>query len=632
MTAIILDYETYYAKDYSLSKMTTQSYIQDPRFKVHGAGIKVGNGPSVWVPAKALPAVFAKLDLQHNTLVGHNLQFDGAILAWKYGIIPKRYIDTLSLSRALIGQKSPRHGLTYIAELLCGLKKYEGFLQETLGVRDLSHEVEKRLAKYCAGPIEGDRAGDVMLTWEILRKMLPHISKSELDYMDWAIRIFCCPKVYLNTEALEGYHAEVIQTKENALESVGLTSREMLMSNEKFAEALRQLGVTPPTKLNAKGKEAYAFAKTDEGLKDLLEHEDVRVQALVAARLEVKSTIEETRAARYIEASRYGAWPLHINASGAQNTHRASGGMGAGGNPQNMKRGGTLRDCIYAPDGKVILVPDASQIECRITLWLGSQMPDANMEFEALEKLRLGEDIYSWFASHIYGIEISKKTHPLERQVAKSAVLGLGFGMGVDRFIEYCKSMGINDMTRELAERIVNLYRSMFRGVAAFWKYCQTKVLPAMLDGSRELDIEPVFMGHSLHTDHDPLFGTPSIVLPGGLRIKYPGLERGEGGWKYKDGNTWAKLFGGKVMENVVQALAARLLREIVIELNEPDVIDVWMTCHDEAPCLVDDTPDARAYAERRVVELFTRDVPYMPGLPLGVEYGFGYTYGSAKS
>ena len=669
MKPIVVDFETYWATDYSLSLkgMTTQSYIMDERFKVHGAGIKIPGRDSVWVTAKHLPAVFEKLQLQDNALVGHNLHFDGSILSWHYGILPKRYIDTLALSRALLGQHLSRHGLQYVAEFLCGVTKFPGFLKETMGVRDLPPAMEQRLAKYCVGIQEGNYAGDTELTWMILKKLLPEMPADELLAQDWSIRIFTDPKIYLDEAMLWDYHKEVVAGKQKVLTDLGLADRDMLMSANRYADALRALGVEPPTKITAKGVRlkdmgevptlenkgiGYAFAKTDPEHKDLLDHDNADVQALVAARLEVKSTQEETRSLKYAQAAQYGAWPVHLNASGAKNTHRFSGGSGGGGNPQNWKRGGTIRDSIYAPEGKVILVPDLSQIEARITLWLGSHMPECNAEVEALERLMTGADIYSWFGSHIYGMEISKYTHPYERQVSKSGVLGLGFGMGEERFIAYCKQNGVKDMTPELALRIKQLYRSMFTGVKAFWKACDKQLLPAMLEGrecilpSEEHPI--IFAGYDM-------MGSPAINVPGGLQIKYPDLQRGEHGWSYRDGNRRVKLFGGKVTENIVQCIAGRKLREIILELNEPGVIDIWTNVHDEAPALVNETPEIaeylklKAYNEsvskearvsnplpvtyetQRVVEVMTRTPDYMPGLPLGVEYDFGYRYGDCK-
>jgi DNA polymerase len=656
MKAIVLDFETFYGDGYSLSlkDITTESYIRDPRFKVHGVGIKINGGPSRWVTARLVQPVLNKLELHKHMVIGHNLPFDGSILAWKYGILPKVYVDTLALSRALIGPHSQRHGLKYISELLLGMTKMDE-LSKSYNVRDLSPSLEAKIADYCVGaprwvnnPEEPDgghwEAGDTELTWAIFKKLIPHFPQSEIAAMDWTIRVFTDPKLLLDTEMLAQYQEELKIQKQQALEDAGLQTREILMSNPKFAAALENLGVTPPTKITKTGRVTYAFAKTDEGLKELLDHDNPAVQALVAARLEHKSTIEETRTTLYHAASLRGFWPVGYNYAGAQVTQRYSGNKGGGGNPQNLKRGGTLRRCIYAPEGFVLGVADLSQIEARITLWLGMQIsgPDSE-EAKALQVMAEGGDIYGWFGTRIYSKPINKKDTPAERQISKSAVLGLGFGMGPGRFIDYCKQSNIYGVTPEFAEFIVQLYRGTFTGVRAFWKQCN-KAVNGMMQGV--VDTPLPMQGVSLvRTCLDPLFQQPAIMLPNGLCIKYPGLSKnGDGEITYLDGKKLVKLFGGKVTENIVQAVAALVMREQKIEVHK--YYPVQMTTHDELGSLVpEEDDDIKEWNEDKgkmeviqtgpytdlVTRVMTRPISYLPGLPLGIESATAVRYGDAK-
>lgn len=661
MKAIVLDFETFYGDGYSLSlkNITTESYVRDERFKVHGVGIKINGGPSKWVTGRLVQPVLDKLELHKHMVIGHNLQFDGSILGWKYGIYPKVYVDTLALSRALVGPHSIRQGLKYVAQLLCGMTKMDE-LSKSYNVRDLSPALEARIADYCVGAprwVE-DRyddktgailpghceAGDTELTWAVFQKLMPHFPRSEIASMDWTIRAFTDPRLLLDTDMLSQYIEELKIQKQQALEDAGLTTREILMSNPKFAAALENLGVTPPTKITPKGKVTFAFAKTDEGLKDLLEHPNPSVQALVAARLEHKSTIEETRATLYHSASLRGFWPVGYNYAGAQVTQRYSGNKGGGGNPQNLKRGGTLRRCIYAPEDFVLGVADLSQIEARITLWLGMQItgPDGE-EAKALKVMEQGGDIYGWFGTDIYGYPINKKDTPAERQISKSAVLGLGFGMGPERFIEYCKQSNIYGITPEFAGHIVQLYRGKFTGVRAFWKEC-TKAINGLMMGVHPTPL-PMKGVALVTTCLDPIFNQPAIRLPNGLCIKYPGLSKnGDGEITYLDGAKLVKLFGGKVTENIVQAVAALVMREQKTELNRH--YPVQMTTHDELVSLVpEQDADVTEWNEvkqhmdvvsigpytKLVTEIMTRPVSYLPGLPLGIESGTGIRYGDIK-
>ncbi len=660
MKFIVLDMETYYGDGYSLSlkEVTTESYIRDPKFLVHGMGVKVGNSPSRWIPARLIPAALEKLKLEENCLVGHNLQFDGSILGWHYGVYPKLYIDTLALSRALIGPHSIRHGLKYVAQKVCNMTKMDE-LSKSYNLRVLPKHVEERLIDYCIGAprwVAGNpeakddfckndhwEAGDTELTWAVLKTLLPYFPKEELHSLDWTIRAFTDPQIYLDTDLLAQYREELKKAKADALMNAGLGDRAVLMSNPKFAAALESFGVEVPTKVNAKGKVTFAFAKTDQGLKDLLEHENPDVQALVAARLEHKSTIEETRAALYHAASMRGAWPVGYNYAGAQVTQRYSGNKGGGGNPQNLKRGGTLRKCIYAPEPYVFGVADLSQIEARITLWLGMQISGpTGEEAKALAVMAEGGDIYGWFGTRIYGKPINKEDTPLERQISKSAVLGLGFGMGAGRFIDYCKASGIQGITPEFAEFIIHLYRDTFKGVSIFWRQC-TRAVDHLLHGTTGFKL-PANGVVLVETALDPIFQQPGIRLPNNLYIKYPGLSKnGDGEVSYLDGGKPVKLFGGKVTENIVQAVAALIMRQQKKELSK--FYRVVMTTHDELVSLIpEDHQDSHEWSEkkrkwvktgdgifsRKAIEIMTKPIRYLPGLPLAIESDTAFTYGDA--
>lgn len=640
MKPVICDFETYYDTEYSLSRIPTEEYIRDERFKVHGAGIKIADGPSFWVTGRLLPAFFERANLHNHCIIGHNLNFDSGILAMKYGVYPKLNIDTLGMSRALVGPHSTRHGLKYISKLLCNMDKLDG-LVHTRGVRDLSAQDEARLADYCiAAPREVDGelfAGDTELTYAIFKKMIPHFPRNELPVLNWVTEAFTKPQVYLDGELLGNYLEHVLKLKEDALREAGLEDRDVLMSNPKFAEALEQFGVIPPTKVNAKGKVAFAFAKTDEGLKELLEHPDVRVQAIVAARLAVKTTIEETRTARFMGASTRGAFPMPYNYSGANVTHRFSGTDKY--NVANLSRQkydehgpvpntGMLRKSIYADEGQEIGVADLSQIEARMTLWLGMQISGesaGNAEYDSLEVMRNNGDLYSWFGTRIYGYEINKKSHPTERQVAKSAVLGLGFGMGPTRFLEYCKQSNI-PMDEMFAKNVVDLYRGTYVGVRKFWGQC-TKAINMLLDGNYGVML-PLDGNSVVETALDPLFNQPAIKLPGGLYIKYPDLQKDvEGQITYQQGPMRSRLFGGKVCENIVQAVAAQFMREQLKEIHP--LYPVFMSTYDELACVI---PEGEGDAWlKTITPIMTRSPIYMPGLPVGIEASTAIRYGDCK-
>jgi DNA polymerase len=616
---ITLDFETYYAADYSLRKMPTALYLRDERFKAHGTGIKINNGPAKWVTAKKLPYLFDRIPWHNTALAGHNLHFDAAILNWHYGHVPKLHIDTLALSRALYGQHLQRHGLEWVSKEVTGEGKLEG-LAQTMGMYDLSESIERSLAYYCIG--------DVEKTYAVLKRLLPLFPRNELYIMDWVTRQFTQPRLMMDDALLADYLEEVKQLKVDALANAGLEDRKMLMSNPQYAAALELLGVTPPVKINAKGKVTFAFAKTDEEHKALLEHEDPKVQALVAARLEVKSTIEETRAASYLAVAPTGAWPVDYKYAGAMNTHRLSGANGGGGNPANLKRGGTLRRAIHAVPGKRLLVADLAQIECRIVLWLGAAMPAATgAEREALEVMAAGGDLYSHFGTIMYGYPINKHDHPIERQIAKSAVLGLGFGMGPGRFLDYCKSMGIK-IEPVMAESAVALYRNTYKGVKQLWAKVDKGLKNAVqfgADAANEIWIVP-----NTRLCHEPLNQHVAIASPSGLMLKYPELNwDAEGQGTYRDGASFVNMFGGKAVENIVQHLARNILMDSLVKIDP--VYPVVLSTYDELVCEIDDNEDSIRIATAFVKKIMTAPHPLFPGLPLGVGMGTAVRYGDAE-
>lgn len=317
LPTIFIDFETYWADDYTLSKMPTQAYICDKRFKAHGAGIAINDGPIKWFTHSQLQTVLNALHAKYPRAiwVAHNALFDLTIVSLVYDISPMLIADTAGMARALVGNRLKRHSLDACAKYLLGKEKGKE-LANSKNVRDLGPELEDSIAGYCIK--------DVELTREIYKLMCPHFPAKELLVMTWLTKMMTEPRIMLDDDLLWEYHHEVVDRKEGLLRELQIDKKD-LMSNDKFAVLLDSMGVVPPTKLNAKGEVKFAFAKTDQGLKDLLEYDDPDVQAVVAARLETKSTIEETRSKTFAELSVFNPVGVPLAYSGAVNTHRFSG-------------------------------------------------------------------------------------------------------------------------------------------------------------------------------------------------------------------------------------------------------------------------------------------------------------------
>jgi DNA polymerase len=531
---ITLDFETYYSKTYSLSKMTTEEYVNGDEFEVIGVGIKVDDKPTIFYTGekRLLKIVLDHYDIPNQILLCHNTFFDATILSEYFGITAKRYLDTLSMARAIHGISVGGSLAKLVEHYGIGVKGTE--VVNALGkhLKDFTEEELARYGEYCVN--------DVEVTYKLFHALMPHFNTQELSLIDITIKMATKPTLTIDLPMLESYLHEVRTKKEDLLSRVVADKKE-LMSNPKFAALLEQYGVEPPMKVSpTTGKLTYAFAKTDDGLKDLLEHENPDVQALVATRLGVKSTIEETRTERFIGiAKRTNYLPIPLNYYGAA-TGRWSAGSGQKLNLQNLPRESTLKKAIVAPDGMVVVGADLSNIELRVGLWVCDEM-------EALKSLGDGRDLYKEFASLAFNVPYEEVTKA-QRFIGKTSQLGLIFGVGAAKLRDAVKSGSGTDLGEMEAKRIVDLYRKTYTGVTAFWKTC-SKAIKAIAD-----DDEFTFGREGLYV----VDGKRGVKLPSGLYMQYPQLENvkdiesGEEGYKYKLRNGYDRLYGGKLTNNCI--------------------------------------------------------------------------------
>lgn len=606
MNIITIDFETYYAKDYGLGKMTTEEYIRDPRFETIGVAVQVDDGEPVWFSGtkQKIKEFLDKFDWQESVAVAHNAMFDMAILNWHFDIRPKRIVDTLSMARA-IHTVEVGGSLAALVEYYCLGEKGTEVLN-ALGKRRLDFDEESlaRYGEYCRN--------DVALTYKLFGVLVDGFSFTEIKLIDLTIRMFTEPKLVLDTEKLESLLAFVVENQQRFLETY---AREDLMSNPKFAELLRALQVEPPMKISpTTGKETYAFSKNDEGFKALLEHENAGVQALVAARLGVKSTIEETRTERFLEISKRGLLPIPLRYYAA---HTGRWGGDDKVNMQNLPRGSRLKDTICAPDGYKMIDSDSSQIEARTLAWLAGQE-------DLVEAFNKGEDVYKIMASAIYGKPESEVTKA-ERFVGKTTILGAGYGMGSSKFRAQLKTFGV-DLEQEECDRIIQVYRATYPKIPELWKQAGLALNAIMNNLTCELGRAGVL----------EVEGLRGIRLPNGLYLKYPNLrnqlsEQGKDEMVYDTKRGKAiipnRIYGGKVVENVCQALARIVIGEQMLNINK--MYPVVMTVHDAVACIV---PEADVEYAQQYVEAAMRTRPtWAPDLPLNCEAGAGKTYGECQ-
>jgi len=606
MNLITIDFETYYDRDFSLSKITTEEYVRSDMFEVIGVSVKVNNEETEWASGtheqikQWLQSSFA---WEQSFVLAHNTMFDGAILAWRFGISPRVWLDTLCMGRALHGVEVGG-SLKALAERY-GLGEKGTEVVNALGKRRLNFS-DAELARY------GDYCiNDVELTHKLFTILVKNFPKQELRVIDQTLRMFIDPVLELDGDMLQQHLISIKQMKEDLLTSSGVDKSE-LMSNDKFAELLRSFGVEPPMKTSpATGKQTYAFAKSDEEFKALAEHDDARVQTLVAARLGTKSTLEETRTQRFIDISKRGNLPVPIRYYAA---HTGRFGGDDKINMQNLpsrgNNGNKLKKAIIAPEGYTIIDADSAQIEARVLAWLSEQE-------DLVTAFAEGKDVYKKMASAIYGkpeFEIVKD----ERFVGKTTILGAGYGMGAAKFQGQLKTMGV-DVELDEAKRIIDIYRRTNDAVVRLWRQAQN----ALVNMSRG---EAAPLGRAGVLEVVP--SETAIRLPSGLLMRYDDLrfDQNDKGveFHYKTRKGRTRIYGGKVIENVCQAIARCIIAEQMLKIGKR--YKVVLTVHDAIAVCV---PDAEVIAATQYVEECMRWVPeWATGLPVNCESGSGKSYG----
>lgn len=621
MKTIFIDYETFYSQEYSLRKMTPVEYVLDPRFECIGAAIKEGvDGESYWVDGTDLPLFFKDNPPDQTALVSHNALFDACITAWRYNYVPRLTIDTLGIARATLGHQLKSLSLASVATHL-GIGMKGDTVHKVIGMNAAAIKQAGLYDSYIQYALN-----DADLCAEIYRKLV--LSKvfpvNELVVADMVLRCAIEPQFILDQNVLALHHHTIKSQKEQLLASVGV-SKEDLMSNEKFAETLRGLGVEPPMKTSMlTGKSTYAFAKTDPAFIELQEHDNPSVQALVAARLGHKSTLEESRCERLMAIGNL-QWksepqkrmPIPLRYSGAH-THRLSGDWSL--NMQNLPRGGALRRAIMAPPNHVVVAADASQIEARMVAWICGQT-------DLVAQFANGEDVYSSFASKVFGKPINKKDNPTERFIGKTAILGLGYGLGWNKFQRTVKMQSkaqtgqMIDLTDQEAMRIVDTYRQGYDQIPATWKRLNSAI-DTLAGNGGSFTIGPC------------KFSAGQITLPSGLKLQYHRMrwDTETEGWIYEYGGKTKRIYGGALLENIVQALARIVVMDAATRLRTKLArlgVQLALQVHDELVYVVPD--DLAKIVQTVLLEEMRVRPTWAPELPLDAESSYGPSYGDAK-
>ena len=596
MQKIYLDFETYYDVQLSLTKMSTVQYVNSPEFKVWGVGIKVEDGETEWYNEEETPDVLQQIDWANTAVVCHNTLFDAYILTQYFNCIPAFYYDTAAMSRGLYPNMSASLANACKREFANDETMRKGEeLVNAKGVRDLDPELDAQIGGYCIQ--------DVDLTYALFQRYMANYPDKELQIIDLTVRLFVEPKLMLDRGLLTTYKDEIAIKTAAGIKASG-TTREVLASQQKFKAYLEDLGIVVPTKKSpTTGKRIPAFGKNDSAYIQMCNLYP-EYKHIWDARELVKSRIEETRAQRFIDSCNPdGTFSIPLRYYAA---HTGRFGGADKINLQNLPRGSKLRTALMAPEGQKLFIADLSNIEARMLAWLSK-------EADLLDAFATGRDVYCEFASEIYGRTITKQDK-LERYVGKTAILGLGYGMGADKFQATLKTGSPSvELSDTAAKSIVMQYRGMYPNIPKLWS--------GMKDSLFQM-INP--QGYGLK--YGPLtIRARALELPNGMALNYPNLMFEYGNFVYKTEREIIRTHGPRITENVVQALARIVITDQMLEVQAMPEVDIVLQVHDEIIAIGSEL-DSDATMEK-IINIMRTAPDWCSDLPLDAEGGVSQVY-----
>ena len=648
MTPVYIDFETYWSTDHTLSKMSPTEYVMHPKTEIISAAIKIAEGPTFVVFGEQhIRKQLSQVDWSDAMAIGHNMSgFDALILAWRLSIKPKMWGCTAAMARSKYGKTCGVSLKALAKELGIGAKlDLEATNTKGKYLKDFTTPELEAMVAY--------NRVDTELCAALFKVLAKGFPKDELFQIDMTTRMLVEPKFELDVGMLEAALEDVRAEKQRSLlnlakqldlEAMTVTAlehgvgieeqvRAELASAPKFAALLLDLGVEVPMKPSPTnpGREVPALAKTDEAFLKLQEHQNPIVAAAARARLEVKSTLLETRISAFLAAAKVsgGRLPVPLKYAGADTTGRWSGEQY---NMQNLPRiprdkagnivdkpSNALRMSLRAPKGHKIIVADQSGIELRVNHFLW-KVPSSMALFKADPAKA---DLYKDFASSLYNVTVEDVLKE-QRQVGKVAHLGLGFGAGAPTFQKVAKLMAGIELSDGEAINIVGKWREEYDEIVNGWAAFQEN-LPKILQGI-ESAIDPWGL---CVTEKN------AVRLPSGRRIYYPALAKerdehtGKSEWRYGVGRHRTRIYAGKGVENLVQALARDVLAGNALAFRKATGLSPALSVHDELIYVV---ADELAEDFLELLQSIMRTPPHWwPELVTWSEGDFGQTYGECK-
>ena len=338
-------------------------------------------------------------------------------------------------------------------------------------------------------------------------------------------------------------------------------------------------------------------------MRELQDDEDEKIRDLVEARLGAKSTLVQTRAETIGWMARRGFLCIYLRYAGAH-TSRWAGGDGS--NLQNAVP--VINQAILPPNGYLLIKPDAAQVECRLLNFVAGQ-DDKVADF------RNGVDPYVGVAEAFCGHKVTKESHPELRQAGKIVELQAGFGSGEAKIKATLRNKANIVIDLEEASKFKLAYRKTHPAVEALWR-----------DGERRL----MQLAHGSNDTWGPArIENQRIIMPNGIPLLYDTLmwhhpteeeyqktNDSRPYWRLKLRNGWAKMYGAKLVENLIQALARVIVSQAMIRIARRGYKIVNMR-HDDLWIVIPKDGHEREHAEICRLEM-------MPGAELDARNSFG--------
>ncbi|WP_082443946.1 DNA polymerase [Pseudomonas mediterranea] len=553
---LTFDAETFYTtKDngyYSLTAMTAEEYIRDPRFELIGFSIKKGPAPAQWYSGDLpyLKSVVADLPWHRIIVIGHNAsEFDSLILTEVLGVHPLAYACTLQMARCLHGGKQAKS----LAEMckLYNLPDKGDEVVRAINKRRLDFTPYELAAygKYCNN--DSDRC------YDLYRLFLPQMPTNEVWLASLSTKMFAEAKLALDRPLLLTMQQDMLVRKGQLMDRVAdilnipknlspdermLHTQKMLRKDQVLADVLKnQYDVEPPMKYSPKKKDAngnplrvYAFAKTDEGMTALLEFEDESdeqgaedIQALAAARLSVKSTLAESRVNRFVDISGRGLLPVPL-AYGKTHTHRLAGSQKI--NMQNLSgtkavnkktRLGTLIMTPHGPDrlkdfhmvteqvmcSNGMIYSNKGTEKCHVVGLRDTIVAPPGFKIVVADSSQIELRVCHLLAGQMdtinelrAGVDVYSsfastlynrvitKADYKERQHGKVGMLQLQYQSGWKSFRNAARIMGGIRLSEDEAQGTVDVYRKRFTEIPKLWRTCQLAIPKMAAGGGGYLD------------------------------------------------------------------------------------------------------------------------------------------------